>query len=90
MVSIPSVQERSGDFSDLGFPIYDPTTERIVNGQIVRDPYPGNKIPVSQMSPLAQQWMKYLPTPTSPGPFNNYLSTPVSDGILSNVRSFPL
>jgi hypothetical protein len=88
VVSIPSVQERSGDFSDLGFPIYDPTTERIVNGALVRDPYPGNKIPVSQMSPLAQQWMKYLPTPTSPGPFNNYLSTPVPDGILSNVDHY--
>ena len=40
------------------------------------------------MSPLAQQWMKYLPTPTSSGAFNNYLGVPVSDGILSNVNHF--
>ncbi|MBV9157812.1 MAG: carboxypeptidase regulatory-like domain-containing protein, partial [Acidobacteriaceae bacterium] len=51
--SIPSVQERSGDFSDLGVPIYDPKTETIVNGVITRMQYPGNKIPASEQSPLA-------------------------------------
>ncbi len=46
--SIPSVQERSGNFSDLGVPIYDPTTETIVNGVVSRSPYPGNIIPVDR------------------------------------------
>ncbi len=32
VVSIPSVQERTGDFSDLGTQLYDPKTEQIVNG----------------------------------------------------------
>ena len=32
--------------------------------------------------------MSYLPTPTSPGPYNNFLAQPVSDGILSNVNHF--
>ena len=32
--------------------------------------------------------MKYLPTPTSAGAYNNYLAQPVSDGILSNTDEF--
>ncbi|MFZ0594089.1 MAG: carboxypeptidase-like regulatory domain-containing protein, partial [Bryobacteraceae bacterium] len=88
VVSIPSEQERTGNFSDLGSPIYDPKTEAITNGVINRVPYAGNQIPASEQSPLALQWMKYLPTPTSSGPYNNYLSIPVSDGILSNLDEF--
>ncbi len=88
VVSIPSLQERTGDFSDLGVPIYDPTTETITNGVISRAAYPGNRIPTSEISPLALQWMKYLPTPTSLGPYSNYLSKPVSDGILSNLDEY--
>ncbi|HEX4165829.1 MAG TPA: TonB-dependent receptor [Bryobacteraceae bacterium] len=85
VVSIPSEQERTGNFSDLGTQLYDPKTEKIVNGALIRQPYANNQIPVSEQSPLALQWMKFLPTPTSGGPYNNYLSTPVSDGILSNL-----
>ncbi len=88
VVSIPSLQERTGDFSDLGTPIFDPTKETITNGTVVRTPFPNNQIPVSQQSPLALQWLKYLPTPSGPGPYNNYLSTPVPDGILSNVNHY--
>ncbi|HEY7303382.1 MAG TPA: TonB-dependent receptor [Bryobacteraceae bacterium] len=88
LYSIPSVQERSGDFSDLGTPIYDPTTQTITNGVISRSPYPGNKIPLSQQSPLAQQWMQFLPAPTSPGPFNNFLGQPEPDSILSSTDLF--
>ncbi len=88
VVSIPSLQERTGNFSDLGYPIYDPTTETVTNGVIHRNPYPNNQIPVSEQSPLALQWEKFLPNPTGPGPYNNYLSTPVSDGILSNLSEY--
>ena len=73
LVSIPSQQERTGDFSDAGVQLYDPTTQQIVNGKLIRQPFANNQIPVSQQSPLALQWMQYLPTPTGPGPYNNYL-----------------
>ena len=86
--TIPSVQERSGNFSDLGVPIYDPKSETIVNGVINRTAFAGNMIPVAEQSPLALQWMKFLPTPTSSGAINNFLANPVSDGILSNVNHF--
>ncbi len=88
VVSIPSLQERGGDFSDLGTQLYDPKTEQIVNGALIRQPYVNNQIPISEQSPLALLWMKYLPNPTSAGPYNNYLSTPVSDGILSNLDEY--
>ncbi len=86
--SIPSLLNRTGDFSDLGEPIYDPKSESIVNGVISRVAFPGNKIPLAEQSPLALQWMKYLPQPTSTGPYNNFLAQPVSDGILSNVDHY--
>ena len=85
LYSIPSTQERTGDFSDLNVPIYDPKTETITNGVISRTPYPGNVIPASEQSPLALKWESYLPATTAPGPYNNYLAPPVSDGILSNL-----
>jgi len=86
LYSIPSEQERTGDFSDLGTPIYDPRTEKIVNGVITRTQFPGNKIPQNEQSALALQWMSFLPATTAPGPYNNYLAPPTSDGILSNLN----
>ena len=88
LYSIPSMQERAGDFSDLPTPIYDPLTQTITNGVISRSPYPGNKIPLSQQSALAQQWLKFVPQPTSPGPFNNYLGQPEPDSILASTDLF--
>ncbi|HLM98373.1 MAG TPA: carboxypeptidase-like regulatory domain-containing protein [Bryobacteraceae bacterium] len=88
VLSIPSAQERTGDFSDLGVPIFDPKTETITNGVISRTPYPGNKIPTSEQSPLALSWMSYLPATTGPGAYNNFLAPPVSDGILSNQNLY--
>jgi hypothetical protein len=88
LLSIPSVQDRTGNFSDWSTPIYDPKTETINNGAITRVPYPNNQIPTSDQSALALQWMKYLPTPTAPGSTNNFLAPPVSDGILSNLNEY--
>jgi hypothetical protein len=61
LYSIPSLPERTGDFSDLGAPIYDPKSGSVVNGVITRSVFPGNQIPASEQSALALQWMKYLP-----------------------------
>jgi hypothetical protein len=85
VVTIPSMQQRMGDFSDLGVPIYDP---RSSPNLATRTQFPNNQIPITQQSALALQWMQFLPTPSSPGPYNNYLSTPVSDGILSNLNEY--
>ena len=89
-VSIPSMRQRAGDFSDWVdangnlIPIYDPATTRVVNGVVVRDPFPGNIIPADRISPLAQEWLQYLPAPTRDGPLNNYTGAPVPDTILGD------
>jgi hypothetical protein len=88
-ISIPSAKERNGDFSDWPAPIYDPATTRVVNGVVVRDPFPGNIIPANRISPIAKQFLQYLPTPTSDGPLNNYLvPTAIPDTILADSNYY--
>jgi hypothetical protein len=55
-VTLPSAQERTGNFSDVSTVIYDPTT-----GQ----PFSGNAIPASRISGVAQAINKFYPSPTS-------------------------
>jgi hypothetical protein len=75
LVTIPSLKERAGDFSELGVPIYDPATTRIgADGSIIRDPFLNNIIPADRISDAAKQIMAYLPQPDMPGVTNNYLS----------------
>src|SRR5205809_3523668 len=68
-VIMPTAAERAGDFSSLtdiqGRPviIYDPLTSRIVNGAVVRDPFPGNRILANRINPVAAAMLKYLPMP---------------------------
>jgi hypothetical protein len=91
VVSIPSMKERNGDFSDWRdangnlIPIYDPATTKVLpDGTVTRQQFPGNIIPADRINPLAQGWLKYLPTPTRDGPLNNYQGTPVPDTILGD------
>src|SRR6266446_6916956 len=94
-LSIPSAKERNGDFSDWRdangnlIPIYDPATTRVVNGVVVRDPFPGNIIPANRFSPVSRQFLQYLPTTTSDGPLNNYLvPTALPDSILADSNYY--
>jgi hypothetical protein len=52
--------------------IYDPLTARPVNGQIVRDPFLGNIIPVSRLDPVALKIQALLPLPEFSGNINNW------------------
>ena len=76
--TVPSVQEKNGDFSDWVdgsgnlIPIYDPQT-----GQ----PFPGNVIPTNRFSPLSQSLLQYIPNPDRPG------SGPA--GLISNKNFVP-
>jgi hypothetical protein len=89
--TVPTALMRSGDFSQaltkknlgtdaLGRPIlentlYDPTTNRIVNGLAERDPFAGNVIPLSQQDAVALKMQALIPLPNQPGLINNYLTT---------------
>jgi hypothetical protein len=86
-VSIPSLKERQGDFTDWVdangdlIPIFDPATTRtLADGTVVRDQFMGcdgrtpNVIcPNRIQNSLALQWFKNLPNPTNNEPLNNYL-----------------
>lgn len=91
LLSLPPTELRTGNFSSVGTPIYDPRTGN-ANGT-GRVPFafancPGvtstadprfaacNYIPANRLSPVAQRLLAYLPAPTSGGNVNNYVSAP--------------
>jgi hypothetical protein len=51
--------------------IYDPTTTRTVSGQLIRDPFPNQTIPMNQMDPVALRIQGLIPQPNRPGVINN-------------------
>ena len=79
--SVPTAQERAGDFSDWRnkagniIPIYNPLTTRTVNGVIVRDAFAGNLIPANLINPVGANVASIYPLPNGPGTLNNYTST---------------
>jgi len=73
---VPTPLERQGDFSqsliDAGLPvaIYDPLTGRPETGRVVRDPFPGNRIPQARINPMSKIYLGYYPEanrPAQPG-----------------------
>jgi hypothetical protein len=56
--------------------IFDPgTTSTAPNGQLVRNPFPGNIIPTSRFDPSAVKILSLVPLPTNPGQAgSNYLA----------------
>jgi hypothetical protein len=54
--------------------IYDPKTTRLVNGQLVRDPFPNNTIDSSLWDPVAVKVQALLPAANRSGLINNYLN----------------
>jgi hypothetical protein len=65
--TVPTLAERGGDLSSFSTQIFDPLT-----GQ----PFPGNQIPASRISPTAAALLNLMPLPTLPGTAQNfYLAT---------------
>jgi hypothetical protein len=82
-LSVPTAEQRSGNFSRLGErgnrPTFDPATTRTVNGVIVRDPFPGNIIPPERITPFARGILDYYPLPAFNVPSGNNYATLVRD-----------
>ena len=86
-VTVPIAAFRTGNFSQaltgrtlgtdpLGRPVlenavFDPTTQRTVNGQLVRDQFPNNTIPASRLDPVALKVQSLFPQPTGSTLVNN-------------------
>ena len=73
VTTVPTVLERQGNFSQTHNPdgtlatIYNPLTTRQVNGQFVRDPFPGNVVPAGLLDASAIKLLGYYPNPNRPG-----------------------
>ncbi len=72
-LTVPTDVMRQGDFSKLlavnGAVIYDPYTAVRPASTITRTAYPGNRIPASQVNPIALKYLNFFPKPnvTDPG-----------------------
>jgi len=77
--TVPTPAEINGDFSALydGTPqtqIYDPASTTIVNGNVVRTPFPNNTIPADRFDTIAHNVVSLYPAPNVPGALaNNYI-----------------
>lgn len=74
--TVPTMQMRSGDFSQVN-PIYDPTTTTTVGTTIERTPFANNFIPVGQRDPIAMKMINAYPVPTNSKVTQNYQSSAI-------------
>ena len=76
---VPSLSERTGDFSGTGAVIVDPLT---------KTPFPNNVIPASRINPIGAALVKLYPAPNSADPARNYFGTPkgLSDNKVPSAR----
>jgi hypothetical protein len=84
LTTIPTLAERTGDFSALGRNIYDPrSTLCSSGGTCTRKQYVSggklNVIPPSAISVVGQQYVKFLPQPINGNLINNYRTTGIND-----------
>ncbi len=83
--SVPTLKMRTGDFSELPVPIYDPLTTVAVPGGFVRtqfsdptrataaNPLGLNIIPLNRISSISKYFQSFLPLPTNGALQNNFL-----------------
>jgi hypothetical protein len=73
--SLPTIAERTGNFSDLPVPIYDPSTTDCSHGPCTRTAFTGNIIPKERLSAISTNFQSFLPAPGNGNLQNNYLGT---------------
>ena len=66
--TVPTLLNRGGDFSDIANKIYDPLTNP-------RVPFAGNRIPLTQLDPVALAALNYFPTQNLLGLVNNFVGS---------------
>jgi hypothetical protein len=76
--AVLTAPERTGNFSDWPYPIYDPLTTGSVPATAAnptgRQAFPNNQIPSSRIDPIAQNMLTYVPSP------NSFCSNPCTTG----------
>jgi hypothetical protein len=73
IVTVPSVAEIGGNFNGVST-IFDPKSTSMVNGNVVRTPFPGNVIPAQNLDPISHAVAQLYPAPNVAGALaNNYV-----------------
>lgn len=91
VTSVPTAAQKAGDFSQTFYApgqlqvIYNPFSTTTVNGQLVRTPFPDNKIPQSLINPAAAKVLSFIPEGNTPGNPVTGLNNLTND---SNSRKF--
>ena len=68
LVRVPTAAERAGDLSDLSTPIFNPCSgSDCTIGLAQRQPFAGNQIPSSLLSPQSQALLSQIPLPNITG-----------------------
>jgi outer membrane receptor protein involved in Fe transport len=71
--TVPTAAEIGGNFNGVAT-IFDPNSTQMVNGNVVRTPFPGNIIPSQMLDPIAHAVAQLYPAPNIPGALaNNYV-----------------
>lgn len=83
-LNVPTPEQRTGDFSRLGYranrPIFDPaTTRRTATGAVVRDPFPGNRLPQARLKRFGVEVLSLYPLPTLDVPTGDNFFAGLSD-----------
>jgi hypothetical protein len=74
LFTVPTQDQRNGDFSAYSATIYDPQTGDPGNGRD-RTAFPGNRIPGDRINPIAQKIQSLIPLPNLPGTSANYFAS---------------
>ena len=64
IASVPTALMRQGNFSEV--------TNVAIRNPFTGQPFPGNIIPSTMLSPIAQRFLEYLPMPNRPGIADNF------------------
>ena len=84
-LSVPTAEQRAGDFNPLGFrnnrAIYDPATTRPnpSGAGFIRDPFAGNRIPAARGGEFAKKILSLYPQPNSAAATGNNYFAALSD-----------
>lgn len=64
---VPTLAMRSGDFSQIPAPIFDPASHVRQGSTIIARPFPNNSIPQNRIARASMQFLQFLPEPNQAG-----------------------